>query len=339
MEWLEPVSPRIIGITYNLRADYPWQDDLAEDSAAECDDPETVHAIARTLESFGQAVLIPDGPDLAGRLRDAAPTMVFNIAEGWTGRNRESLVPAVLEHMGIAYTGSDPLTLGLALDKGLAKTVAARAGIPTAPWVVCRSADDIDLPFGFPVFAKPAWEGSSKGIRSSSLVRDPECLKDMIAWITGTYGQPAIVEPFLPGREFSVGLLGNDPVDIFPVMEVRPAEIIPLDSFVYSYETKSANLERFICPADVDPWLEAAMKEMAVAVFRALDIRDLARVDIRLDASGQPMFMEVNPLPGLSSGSLYPIQAAAAGLDHGQLIREIYLAACRRTGHVLEGVA
>lgn len=339
MDGLDVGSPFRIGVTFSLRNDYPWQDGLVEDAAAECDDMDTVLAIARALEPLGTVVLLADRPDLPERLIQVRPDVVFNIAEGWSGRNRESLIPAILEHMDIPYTGSDPLTLGLALSKGLAKAVVSAEGIPTTPWVVCRSAENVGLPFGFPVFVKPNEEGSSKGVTPSSLVHDERSLRDVVSRVTGAYGQPAIIEPFLPGREFSIGVLGNGCPRAFPVMEVAPHGESGSGPFVYTYQTKVSNLERFICPADVDDGLAASMVTIAQGVFRALDIRDLARVDIRLDDRQRPMFMEVNPLPGLSSGSLYPVQAAASGLNHADLVREILLAACRRRGLVLEGVA
>lgn len=311
----------------------------AEDSAAEFESEETVDRIAAALASLGHQVIhFPFRSDLVVRLQSERPDIVFNIAEGWNGRNRESLVPAILEFLGLPYTGSDPLTLGVALDKALCKAVVSAAGVPVVPsWVVRSSAELASTPVEFPAFVKPNCEGSSKGIRFSSRVTTPQQLQERVSWIVQTYGQPALVEPFLAGREFTIGLLGNEEPETLPIMEVLPgaslaAALSDGEAFVYSFEAKSRNLETFRCPAPVPDETAALLRHIAISAFKALGCRDVGRVDIRMDAAGQPYFLEINPLPGLSRESLLPLQAAAAGLSFESLVERILQSALQRYG-------
>jgi D-alanine--D-alanine ligase len=322
-----------IGLTYNLKSDCPQEMQSNEDASAEYESQDTVEGITTALEQLGHEVTaLPYNPSLPRKLENLRPDLVFNIAEGWSGRNRESLVPALLEFFNLPYTGSDPLTLGLTLDKSLCKQVANAAGIPTARGILIKNPNDTQLgQLQYPVFIKPNAEGSSKGIRNWSRVNDPGELREKLAWLLSNYQQPALVEEFLPGREFTVALIGNDNPCILPIMEILPGNECPKGSrFVYSFETKSGNLERFSCPAMVEPHLLDEIRQMAMQVFQALECRDVARVDIRLDREGAPRFLEVNPLPGLSAVSLLTQQAQAAGLSFAELIKAILLAAIER---------
>jgi len=254
------------GLTYNLKSDYPFEASQV-DARAEYDDEVTIAHIERALCRFGhRVVLLPDRSDLVENLSRAKSDgldIVFNLAEGRRGRNRESLVPAILEWMDIPYTGSDPLTLGLSLDKGLCKTIAAAAGVRTAPHAVVDSADGArQVRLRFPLFVKPLCEGSSKGVRLKSKA---ETTEELVEWVVRTYRQPALVEEFLHGREFSVGVLGNGPeVLVFPLLEVRlwteEAGGYVAGGPVYSFDHKVNNLEEFVCPASVqrawssNPW-------------------------------------------------------------------------------------
>lgn len=322
-----------IGLTYNLKSDCPREMQSNEDASAEYESQETVEGIIAALEQLGHEVTpLPYNSSLPRKLEDLRPDLVFNIAEGWSGRNRESLVPALLEFYNLPYTGSDPLTLGLTLDKCLCKQVANAAGIPTAKGVLVHNPDDHRLrQLEYPVFIKPNAEGSSKGIRNWSRVNGPSELREKLTWLLNNYQQPALVEEFLPGREFTIALIGNNNPCLLPVMEILPGDRCPQDShFVYSFETKSGNLERFSCPAIIEAPLLDEIKQMALQVFRALECRDMARVDIRLDREGNPRFLEVNPLPGLSAVSLLTLQAQAAGMSFTALIEAILSAAIER---------
>lgn len=326
-----------VGLTYNLKSACPEDMRSNEDASAEYESEETVDSIMMALEQLGHRVIpLPYNPALPQRLVHFRPDIVFNIAEGWSGRNRESLVPALLEFYDIPYTGSDPLSLGLALDKSLCKTIVDASGVATAKGLVVHTPDDRQLEqLQYPVFIKPNAEGSSKGIRNSSRVDNPVELRERLAWLLSNYQQPALVEEFLPGREFTVALIGNDSPRLLPVMEILPGEQCPQNShFVYSFETKSGNLERFSCPAAVEPGLLYQIQEMVLQVFGALQCRDVARVDLRLDREGTPRFLEINPLPGLSAVSLLTLQAQAVEMSFAQLIEAILSAAIERYPHL-----
>lgn len=327
--------PLSVGLAYNLKVDSPCGSPI-EDWAAECEESETVERIASALRELGhQVTLFPYRPDLAARLSSERVDIVFNIAEGWAGRNRESIVPAILEFLGISYTGSDPLTLGLALDKALAKRVVATAGVPVVSSYVIADLDQLSrCTIRYPAFVKPNCEGSSKGVRFASRVRNRAELKERVRWVLETYHQPALVEPFLAGREFTVGILGNWSLEILPIMEVIPGEAAAqCDAFVYSYEMKQGNLERFLCPAPVDDVLAQRLREIAAGAYRALGCVDVGRVDIRLDGAGRPFFLELNPLPGLSGASLLPLQAQAGGISLTALVGRILDHALERRHH------
>lgn len=326
-----------IGLVYNLKK--PPDDDVPIDAFAEFESTDTVQFIADSLRSAGyQVELLPyEGPAILTVLQNSTVDLFFNIAEGLSGgRNREALIPAVLEVLGKPYTGSDPTTLGITLDKALTKNIVQAHGLPVP---LGRSffdptdqalLDFVEMAHGFPVVAKPQWEGSSKGIAGTSLAKNFAALKAEVARINQVYNQPALVEEFLPGREFSVGLVGNGgKVRIFPVLEVVYHEAA-LEDFVYSYEVKSGNKETLVCPAQVDLELAENLAELARQAFIALNCRDSSRVDFRLDRAGNPRFLEINPLPGLSKDSLYPLQARACGMSYPQLLESIVLSALER---------
>jgi D-alanine-D-alanine ligase len=295
-------------------------EELPEDFGAEFDGEETVQALLEAIRADGhEAADLPVGYDLPRRIREVRPDMVFNIAEGVLGPARESLVPAWLDHLRIPYTGSDGLALGCSLDKALAKTLVASRGVRTVPFQRVTSLTDLrQVNLEFPVFAKPNGEGSSMGIRANSLIETPAQLTERVDWVLGHYQQDCLVEEYAPGREFCVGLLGNEEPRCLPIVEVRSARGF------YSYEQKSRHEKELICPAELPAELEQEMLQMGREVFRALRCRDLARVDLKLDREGRPSFLEINPLPGLSPGfSIFPHQARAAGLSFNELISDI----------------
>ncbi|HXL03323.1 MAG TPA: ATP-grasp domain-containing protein [Bacillota bacterium] len=325
----------VVGLAYNLKKDCPGSDMEVEDADAEFEEQSTVDRIAKALRAGGHRVVkIPYRRGLLSRLQKLNVDIVFNIAEGWEGRCREAIVPAILESLGIPYTGSDPLTLAVCLDKAVTKAIVSASGIPT-PW--CLKVDSVNElnnyetdSLNYPLFVKPAYEGSSKGVRNSSKVTDYQGLIATVNWITTVYKQPALIEEFLPGREFTVGIVGNQEMTVFPIMEVRPVVETGPESFVYCYNTKHNNLEQFLCPAPVTDELAVAIRDVAIRSYRALECRDLARVDVRLDSSGVPNFLEINPLPGLSTVSLFPITAMASGLSFEELVWQILDVAATR---------
>ena len=288
-----------IGFTYDLRADYRALG-YGEEETAEFDSEITIAAITDALQSLGwEVVPIGNVRNLARRLSAGERfDAVFNICEGLKGMAREAQVPALLEAFGIPYVFSDPLTLSLALDKAMAKRIVRDCGIATADFaLIARPGDAADIALPFPLFLKPVGEGSGKGVNAKSRVDDRDALLRTSASLLRQFEQPVLVETFLPGREFTVGIIGTgDGASVLGVSEIRPAE-----NYVghgYGYENKEHWEDKVsILPAD-KPSAEAA-GEVALAAWRALRCRDGGRVDIRNDAQGIPHFIEVNPLAGL----------------------------------------
>jgi len=321
-----------VGLTFNLKKHYPGAGE-AEDAPAECDEESTVEDLEAALSAAGHQVLpLPYSLDLLDELRKSRPDIVFNLAEGWEGRNRELLVPALLEFLGIPYTGSDPLTLGLALDKAMAKQVFIAAGLPTPRFYkLCSPRDLQEINLEYPLFVKPNQEGSSKGIRNQCLVWTVAELEERVDWLTRTYRQPVIVEEFLSGREFSVGILGNQQLKVLPLTEIKSRPGTEEGSFIYSFEVKSKCQEQLVCPAEITGETAMALIELATRAYRVLECRDLARVDLKLDAHGNPHLLEVNPLPGLARNySIFTLQASVAGLSYQDLINRILSIAWQR---------
>jgi D-alanine-D-alanine ligase len=321
-----------VGLTFNLKRHARAEDGQPTDFYAEFDDEETVDAIADALTKDGCTVTKIEADENAyHRLRRLKPHIVFNIAEGLRGESRESHVPTMLEALGTPYTGSGPLTLAIALNKGMTHRLLGASGIPCPAFQVVPTVDaKIDSPQRFPVVVKPLAEGSSKGVRDSSLVRDEESLRRQVAWVVETYQQPAIVEEFLPGREFTVGLLGNEEPTALPIVEVLLDRLPDGANPLYSYEAKwvwdvpENPVDLFQCPAAIPKPLERKLQQVAVAAFKALNCRDVCRIDIRLDEQQKPRIIDVNPLPGLipnpDAHSCLPEAARAAGYTYDQLI-------------------
>ncbi len=324
-----------VGLAYNVKpSDIPAG--LPEDAFEEYDSEATIGHIARALSELGHAVvMLPAGPGIVEALRGDRPDIVFNIAEGEGGRCREAHVPALLELFGIPYVGSDPLTLCVTLDKPTAKRLLRAEGFATPPFRTFRSAGEADIgDLPLPVIVKPAWEGSSKGVRLGSRASTPDAVREMVAFVTETYGQEAIVEAFVPGPEVTVGVVGNDPPRIVGVMEIAP-RTVPAAEFVYSLEVKRdwKRLVEYRCPP---PFPAAVLREIeraALGIYRLLGCQDFARLDFRIDAERVPQFIECNPLPGLSPGyGDLPIMADRMGLPYRELIREILGHALSRQG-------
>lgn len=317
-----------VGLVFNLKREAVSAD---MDSEAEFDSQTTVSALAHAIESCGFEVEQMEAtPELPSRL--SGVDLVFNIAEGSQGRYRESQVPALLELMGVEFTGSEAGSLAICHDKALAKRVVRQAGVATADFALVSSLKELKkLNLNFPLLVKPVAEGSSKGIKSSSVVNNPEELRAVVEEHLKRYRQPALVEEFLVGREFTVGILGEEKLRVLPIMEIVFLEDSPTP--IYSFEHKLTDQPplRFDTPAQVTPELKKEIEKTAKDCFRALGCRDVARVDLRLDAQGRINFIECNPLPGLTPDfSDLCVLASAAGHSYQQLVSHILTPALKR---------
>ena len=323
-----------IGLTYDLRQEY-LAAGFSEDETAEFDRPGTIAAIEAALRQLGHLTdRIGHARQLIARLAAGDRwDLVFNIAEGLSGIAREAQVPAILDVYAIPYTFSDPLVMALTLHKGLTKTVVAAGGVPTAPFALVEQPADvgrIDLPF--PLFAKPVAEGTGKGVTPASKAKDRAALRSVCDHLLATYHQPVLVETFLPGREFTIGITGTGAAS----RVVGTLEIVLLataEAEVYSYINKEYCEERVTYalgnPA-TDEQVRAA-EVTALDAWRILGCRDGGRIDLRCDADGVPNFMEVNPLAGLHpEHSDLPILATMAGLPFVELIERIVTSAAQR---------
>ncbi|MGH7482773.1 MAG: D-alanine--D-alanine ligase family protein [Longimicrobiales bacterium] len=336
-----------IGFAYNERPSEEVEPpgSPSHDRYAEWDAPDTIAAVEAALTRAGEVVRLEADAEFPRRLREASPDIVFNIAEGLEGPNREAQVPAICEFYGIRYTGSDPLTLCLALDKRRAKEAFAARGVVTPAFFVAGDGAGPVPPAAFPLpaFVKPLFEGSSKGIDVGSVCHTREAVERRVLELADRYRQPALVEEFLPGREFTCGVLGNGAAArVLPIVEIRfdalPAGAPPIYGWEakWLWDTVAEPLRIFDCPAPLEPAQRVAVESAALAAYHALGCRDWGRVDVRLDAAGVPQVLEINPLPGIlpdpEQNSCLPKAARAAGIDYDALILACLDAALERYG-------
>lgn len=309
-----------IGLTFNLKPP-----GATGDAYEEFDSEETIIELEQALRRCGhQTVRLGWGAEMLDRLAATRVDGVFNIAEGIGGRGRESQVPATLEMLGVPCSGSSALSIGLTLDKALAKRVARGAGIATAPFCVAQpdpeSLRAAARDLRFPLFAKPAAEGSSMGITSASLCRTAEDLDRAVRRLAA-YG-PVLIEEFLPGDEYTVGMIGGE---VIGAMQIVPRS--KHETFIYSLEVKRDYLQR----VDYRLVPDEDIREVARAVWNAFDLRDVARIDIRRDRDGVPNFVEVNPLPGVHPiNSDLIILARLLGISHEEVISRVVSSATAR---------
>jgi D-alanine-D-alanine ligase len=325
------------GITFTLKDSSAEMSGVPDDWQEELDSPVTIDAIARVLREMGHEVVkLGDGPELIDRLRREKPDVVFNLAEGrGVSRSREAWVPALLESLGIPYTASDPLTCALTLEKDYAKRLVSSAGVMVPADIVLQAIDPLPDPdqiqLAYPLLVKPAWEGSSKGVRKRCLVHLPGQLGEVIHEIQRNYVQPVLIEEFIQGEELTVGLVGNGKtLDFVGIMRIMPRQ--PTENFIYSLEVKRdyLNQVRYECPPHLPAELLAKTTAAAKAAFHALGCRDLARVDFRV-RHGEPYFLEINPLPGLNpDNSDLVIMTRMQGIPYEVLIQRIVYAALSR---------
>ncbi|HEV7992103.1 MAG TPA: hypothetical protein VGP25_09775 [Gemmatimonadaceae bacterium] len=342
----EPPSSggRVESATATLLAPAP------DDEFAEWDSADTIDAVARALAHYGDVIRLEAREDFPQRLRDERPDIVFNIAEGLRGPNREAHVPAICEFYGIPYSGSDPFTLALCLDKARTKEILRANGVPTADWALVRETSDIERVasrgWAYPLFAKPVHEGSSKGITERNLAADAASLRSVVAELLERYAQPVLVETFLPGAEFTCGVLGNGAhARVLPIVGMNfdslPAGALPIYGFEakWLWDRPENPLDIFSCPARVSDELRAEIEDVVLRAYAVLGCRDWSRVDVRLDAAGRANIVEINPLPGIlpdaADNSCLPKAARAAGIGYDALIGACLEAAAARQGVAL----
>ena len=341
-----------IAVLANIKDEaLPKPEGIPPDAFADFDHIETIDSIRAALETDGhQTVFIQADTDLPYALRDERPDICFNIAEGLGGDAREAQVPALLEMLQIPYTGSRVLANGISLDKTLTKRIWRDRRLPVASFQEFSLGDEpLRTDLEFPLFVKPAREGTGMGVDMNAIVNNERELRERVEYIISTYQQPALVEAFLPGREFTVGILGRadaklysrhpdwyekDGFHRFPILELdMTRSVTPM---VYSKEAKSKDVGEegapgYFCPAEIEPELEKKLKYYALRAHLLLTALDVSRTDVRLDKDGNPRVMEINTLPGLTPNySDLCLQSAAEGIRYEDLILEIlYLGASR----------
>ncbi len=347
-----------VALLANLKKNAPTWPGISPDRWDDLDSEETIEAILRALEAGGHRADFFEGDaTLYDNLRKAKPDICFNICEGHFGDAREAQVPAILEMLRIPYTGSQVLTLALALDKPMTKRILTYHALPTPDFQVFERLDEpLEHAMKFPLFVKPSREGTGMGISAESIVHDMSELRAQLRRILRDYNQPALVERFIGGREITVGIVGNlaTPVawripedetaprisrglHFFPPLEVDMTAYPLEEAGIYTSRIKveMAHDFHYLCPAPLSKDQVEDLRWLAAAVFRVTGCLDVARVDFRLDAreGNKPYILEVNPLPGLNPGySDLCIEAAAEGWSYEKLINEILSAAAERYG-------
>ncbi|MCX5712432.1 MAG: ATP-grasp domain-containing protein [Candidatus Omnitrophica bacterium] len=317
-----------IALTYNLK---------------KSDSTKPVDAIASAIRNKGHSVELVEAESslILNYFRKNSVDMVFNIAEGKSGKFRESEIPALLEYLKIPYTGSNTFSLALALNKAFTKKLLSAENIPTPAYQIFKTGKEkLDDALRFPLIAKPNCEGSAKGIASKNVVSSKDELYKVIAELKNTYSQDILVEEFIDGKELTVGILENGSIKVLPILEIDFSNCRQSGEYFYSWRMKEFQgdkqlglLPKFHCPARLDKETEEKVKEAAIKTHRAVGCFDISRTDIRLDKNNIPYVLEINPLPGLNPNeSNFPLMAYAAGMKYEDLIEAILLSAAERKG-------
>ncbi|KKQ23131.1 MAG: D-alanine-D-alanine ligase [Candidatus Roizmanbacteria bacterium GW2011_GWC2_37_13] len=335
---------KTIAFLYNVRHHYPEANDYKNQLQGDFDDPITIRWQIKHLKNLGFNVIPIEANEEAYlklyRLKKKI-NLVFNIAEGLHGKDRELQIPAMLEMLQIPYTGSSPLTHAFSLNKEKAKEVFIANGIPTPIYQVFQTyKDSLSGNLKFPLIVKPIAEGSSMGITNKSVVYDEDSLRRQVKKIITTFNEPAIVELFLEGREFSVSMLGNPP-QILPIIEsdhkMLPKKYQSIDSLEVKWYFEDKNLDYLICPAKIDIKLQKKLEKISYKIWQALEVLDWGRIDIRCDRKDNPFVLEINSPPGFappeaSLSSYFPLAGRAAGLDYEKVMLGIIQSAAKRYG-------
>ena len=314
-----------VGLTYNVKGEVVLKPGDPPDLNAELDHEDTIAHIEQAFRENGHEVVrIGGARQLLERMSQLQVNIVFNIAEGYEGRNRESQVPIFLEMLRIPFVGADGLTLGLTLDKVLTKKVLIAEGIATPRYAEVTDPGRLwQVDLAFPLIVKLRCEGSSKGLNDRSLVNTPEELRRQVQWLAETYKRATIfIEEFIEGEEFTVAVIGNDPPEAYPVCQIALDGQTALGRkfFTFAYLRSGAD---YICPARIPEALAKQMQALAIRTYQTVDCRDFGRVDFRVDQQGRPYVLEINPLPSLSTEDVFNFIARNKGLTHHQIINRI----------------
>ncbi|RMD50760.1 MAG: ATP-grasp domain-containing protein [Ignavibacteria bacterium] len=319
-----------------------------DDKFAEWDTSETIDAIYNALSIYHDVIKIEANEEAYIKLKELRPDIVFNVSEGLYGISREAQIPSMLDMLRIPYTGSDPLTLAICLDKARTKEILEYHSIPTPKFKRIQSIEDLDgLALNYPMIVKPVGEGSSKGVFNKSVVENNIELLDVVGRLINKYEEDLIVEEFLTGREFTVAIMGNGNEAIaLPIVEISfnelPEGLKPLYSFEakWLFDSPDNPLDIFECPANLPEDLSDRISKTALEAYKVLNCKDWSRIDVRLDQNDVPHIIEVNPLPGVlpnpDNNSCYPKAARTYGMDYDTMINKVLYFAAKRHGLIIE---
>jgi len=324
---------KTVGLTYDLKTDYKFKEGDPPDANAEFDHPSTVDVIAQAIEANGfKLKKIGNVNNLLEKIDNLGVDIVFNISEGISGRNRESQVPIILEMMGIPFVGADGFSLSLTLDKLMAKKIFIVEDIPTPKFFEVKTTDELNHSNHrkFPLIVKLRFEGSSKGLSDDSRVENNEELRKKVEYITNTYKQPALVEEFISGQEFTVAIVGNDPPEVMPIVQIKIDGRLKLNDKFYTFARITSDRLEYICPARINHELKEELSGLALKTYLAVECRDFGRVDFRVDNNGKPYVLEINPLPSLSTEDVFMLVAKEIGISYEKIIGKILASALKR---------
>ena len=322
-----PVKPCRVGLTYDLRDEYIFKKGEPSDANAELDHKDIIDIVSQIFKRSGhQVIKIGNVRNLLKFLKEKQKKVdiIFNVAEGLYGRNRESQVPVILEMYGIPFVGSDGLTLGLTLDKLIAKKILSCDNIPTPKFFEISDIASMNgFGFNFPLIVKPRYEGTSKGLSEKSVVMNNSRLRQQAQWLISVYKQPALVEEFILGQEFTVAVMGNKNPIALPVVQIRIEGKLDLGQMFYTHSRINSNSLDYICPARLPKALERKIRDLALITYQAVECRDFARVDFRVDKKGNPYVLEINPLPSLSPEDTFALVGTYLGVGYERMINWI----------------
>ncbi|HOX54679.1 MAG: ATP-grasp domain-containing protein [Candidatus Omnitrophica bacterium] len=327
---------KTIGLTYDIKEDHRLQEGQPKDTYAEFDPKHVIDNVVTSLEQCGYKVIrIGNVHSLLKQVGNLPVDIVFNLAEGIGSRNRESQVPMILEMNGIPYIGSDALTLGLTLDKIIAKKIFISEGVPTPRFIELKSAEEIERNMDhlqFPLIVKLRYEGSSKGLDEGARVANIDELRNRVGKIVNTYNESVLVEEFIRGTEFTVGIIGNENPEALPIVQVQIDNKLDLQDMFYTFARISSDKLKYICPPKITDELYKKIEDCAIKAYKSVECRDFGRVDFRVDDKGNPYVLEINPLPSLSNEDTFMITARVLGMTFPEMLDKIITTGLKRYG-------